>query len=192
MERKYNLNDLALMTGFSTRTLRNYLLGGILKGEKVDGVWRFSDEELDAFFNDPYVKEGLRIKRNGVVYDFLADRTKKTARTCTVLDIPATLGRANRISAFFCDKMNDASDVVFTFDYAHGKYSVSINGEPLSVNNSTSFDLCASKTEVKEVEFKGSGKLSSILGVESTGYMVRDSAGHWYATIADAIAKMFS
>lgn len=85
--------------------------------------------------------------------------------------------------------LNVEYDVVFTFDYAHGTYSVSINGEPLSVNNSTTFALCTAKTEVKEVEFKGTGKLSSILGVESTGYMVKDSAGNWYATIADAIAN---
>ena len=84
--------------------------------------------------------------------------------------------------------LNTEYDVVFTFDYAHGKYSVKINGTALSVNNSTSFDLCTSKTEVKAVDFKGSGKLSSILGVEASGYMVKDSAGHWYATIAEAIA----
>ena len=78
MEKKYNLNDLALMTGFTTRTLRNYLLGGILKGEKIDGVWQFSDEDLDRFFAEPFVKEGIRIKRNGVVFDFLAAKQ----RTC--------------------------------------------------------------------------------------------------------------
>ena len=84
--------------------------------------------------------------------------------------------------------LNTEYDVEFSFDYAHGKYSVKINGTALSVNNATAFDLCTSKTEVKAVDFKGGGKLSSILGVESTGYMVKDSAGNWYATIADAIA----
>ena len=129
MERKYNLNDLALMTGFSTRTLRNYLLGGILKGEKVDGVWRFSDEELDAFFGDPYVKEGIRIKRNGVVYDFLAGNGKNGARTLTILDLPVSLKKANKISAFFCDKMNDATGVSFTFDYGKGACRVILSGD---------------------------------------------------------------
>ena len=128
MERKYNLNDLALMTGFSTRTLRNYLIGGILKGEKVEGVWRFSGEDLDAFFSDSYVKEGIRIKRNGVVYDFLAGNGKNGGRTLTVLDVPATLGKANRISAFFCGKMNDVSGVTFTFDYGKGACRVILAG----------------------------------------------------------------
>ena len=33
MEGTYNINDLALMTGFTTRTLRTYLKEGLLKGE---------------------------------------------------------------------------------------------------------------------------------------------------------------
>ena len=37
MERMYTLNDLALMTGFTTRTLRNYLTQGLLKGKKENG-----------------------------------------------------------------------------------------------------------------------------------------------------------
>ena len=128
MEKKYNLNDLALMTGFTTRTLRNYLLGGILKGEKIDGVWQFSEEDLDKFFREPFVKEGIRIKRSGVVFDFLAAKGAKTARTCTILDVPATLKEGNAISRFFCDKMNDAADVVFTFDWDKGACRIILAG----------------------------------------------------------------
>lgn len=129
MEKKYNLNDLALMTGFTTRTLRNYLLGGILKGEKIDGVWRFSEEDLDAFFKESFVKEGIRIKRSGVVFDFLAAKGAKTARTCAILDVPADLKEGRAISTFFCDKMNDASDVVFTFDWDKGVCRVILAGD---------------------------------------------------------------
>ena len=41
MERKYTLNDLALMTGLTTRTLRNYLVQGFLHGEKRDRLLYF-------------------------------------------------------------------------------------------------------------------------------------------------------
>lgn len=90
MERKYNLNDLALMTALTTRTLRNYLAQGILHGEKTNGIWQFADADLERFFSNPFVKEGLRIKRSSVVFDFLADRNKKKARSCIILDIPAS------------------------------------------------------------------------------------------------------
>ena len=128
MNGTYNLNDLAMMTGFTTRTLRNYMNQGLLKGEKTDGVWRFSAEDVDRFFAEPFVKEGLRIKRNGVVFDFLADRKKKAARTCAVLAIPAARAEGMRISAFFCDLMNDASDTQFTFDWDCGMCRVILSG----------------------------------------------------------------
>ena len=81
MDRTYNLNELAMMTGFTTRTLRNYINQGLLKGNKPEGVWQFSAEDLDEFFNEPFVKEGLRIKRSSAVFDFMAERKKKDSRT---------------------------------------------------------------------------------------------------------------
>ena len=104
MERKYNLNDLALMAALTTRTPRNYLAQGILHGEKTNGIWQFADADLERFFSNPFVKEGLRIKRSSVVFDFLADRNKKKARSCIILDIPASRKEGDKISAFFCDK----------------------------------------------------------------------------------------
>ena len=44
IERIYTIKDLAQMTMFSTRTIRNYMKMGLLKGEKIEGEWRFSDE----------------------------------------------------------------------------------------------------------------------------------------------------
>ena len=129
MGEKYDLNDVAMMTGFTTRTLRNYLTQGLLKGEKENGAWRFTAADLDAFFSEPFVKEGLRIKRSGAVFDFLADRKKPAARTCVILDIPASLKKSNAISSFFCARMNEAEDVSFTFDTDKGVCRVILSGE---------------------------------------------------------------
>ena len=128
MEGQYNLNDLAMMTGFTTRTLRNYMNQGLLSGEKSNGVWQFSAEDVEKFFSEPFVKEGIRIKRSSVVFDFLADRKKTAGRTCVILDIPASIKRANEISAFFCDQMNEAEDTVFTFDRDKGTCRVILSG----------------------------------------------------------------
>lgn len=128
MDGKYNLNDLAMMTGFTTRTLRNYLNQGLLRGEKTNGVWQFTAEELDRFFREPFVKEGLRIKRNSAVFDFMADRHKKAARSCVILDIPATVKKGNEISAFFCDRMNSAVDATFSYGWDSGLCRVILTG----------------------------------------------------------------
>ena len=47
----YNLNEVAMITGLTTRTLRNYLKLCLLKGEKIDGNWSFTEEELDMMYN---------------------------------------------------------------------------------------------------------------------------------------------
>ncbi len=133
MERTYNLNDLALMTGFTTRTLRNYLRQGLLSGDIMSGVWQFTEEQVDRFFSEPFVKEGLRIRRSSVVFDFLADRSREKERSCMILDIPASVKKGNEISAFFCDRMNDAEDVRFNYGWDHGHCRVILSGAAGSV-----------------------------------------------------------
>lgn len=115
MEKNYNINELAMMSGFTTRTLRNYMNQGLLHGEKIDGMWRFTAEDVDKFFGESFVKEGLKVKRNAMVFDFLTDTTKKTNRACVILDLPVSDDEGDGVSDFFCDKMESASDTVFTY-----------------------------------------------------------------------------
>ena len=76
--------------------------------------------------------------------------------------------------------------VVMTFDYVSTNYSVTVNGNALKINNNDKFPLCVVKSEVTDFVFKGSGTMTGIKGVDSLGYMAKDSAGHWYATIDEA------
>lgn len=87
MDKYYKLNELAIFTGLTTRTLRNYLKMGLLDGEKVDGVWNFTEEEVEAFMQNPNVKPSISAKKNALVYDFMLDNTKRTNEICTVLDL---------------------------------------------------------------------------------------------------------
>ena len=135
MDNKYTLNDLALMTGVTTRTLRNYLNQGLLKGDKVNGMWQFTAEEIDRFFSEPFVREGLRIKRSSEVFDFLACKNKKEERSCVILDIPASRKKGSEISDFFCDKMNDAANVRFNYGWENGFCRVILAGTANAVKN---------------------------------------------------------
>ena len=134
MEKTYSLNDLAMMTGFTTRTLRNYLNQGLLTGEKDNGVWKFTAEDLDCFFREPFVKEGLRIKRSAAVFDFMAGSSGKQERSCVVLDIPASLKKGSAISAFFCDMVTDRTDVQFSYGWDKSFCRVILTGaaEPMA------------------------------------------------------------
>ena len=134
MDKRYDLNDLSMMTGFTTRTLRNHIDKGLLKGTKDEGVWHFSDEDIDRYFNEPFVKEGLRIKYNSVVFDHLAASPSDKPTACVILDIPCNVIEANRISAFFCQKMKEAADVRFNFRHDKGIARLILAGDEKQVS----------------------------------------------------------
>ena len=112
----YNLNQAAMITGLTTRTLRNHLKQGLLKGEKVDGNWRFTEEALDKYIADPSVKQVILARQHAVVYDFLADPFKKTNRICTIMDFPVSTDEALGIAQFFSKEITDhGSDIEFRY-----------------------------------------------------------------------------
>ena len=116
MDMAYNLNQVATITGLTTRTLRNYLKLGFLQGEKEDGNWRFTEEELAAFLGNPAVKQSLSAKKLAAVYDFLADTYKKTNRICIILDFPVSAEEAKSIADFFCQEIcQRGHDIEFRF-----------------------------------------------------------------------------
>lgn len=102
----YTINEVAAMTGFSTRTLRNYINTGILNGEKTEGVWRFGPDDFIDFISDPNVACGIKSKINAQALDFLADDKKKENQICTVMDFYVSDEESNEISDFFCSQMN--------------------------------------------------------------------------------------
>ena len=112
----YNLNQVAMITGLTTRTLRNHLKQGLLNGEKIDGVWSFTEEELDEYVREPAVRQAIASRQHAVVYDFLADSVKKTNRVCTILDFPVSDGESLSIANFFSGEVSrHGSDIEFRF-----------------------------------------------------------------------------
>jgi hypothetical protein len=96
--------------------LRNHLKQGLLQGEKIDGNWSFTEEELDKYTVDPSVKQSIMAKNHAVVYDFLADPFKKTNRICTIMDFPVSAEEALEISKFFGKEITErGSDVEFRY-----------------------------------------------------------------------------
>ncbi len=132
-DKTYDLNEVATMSGLSTRTLRNYLNQGFLKGDKTDGTWRFTVEDIERFFAEPFVKESLRIKRTAAVFDFLADRKKETEQTCVILDIPSSLKKGNEIAEFFCRQIENVSGIDFRYDRDGGCGRIILYGAAESV-----------------------------------------------------------
>ncbi len=120
----YTLNDIAKMSGMTTRTLRNYLRMGILDGEKVDGVWQFSEEQLYAFMDNPSARQGMHAKQNAIVTDFLLMGGRKESRSCVILDYSMEWEDAKRAVDFFCDKIKERGDDELRFGMERHKKSV--------------------------------------------------------------------
>jgi len=123
MEKQYTINKVAVMSGLTTRTLRNYIKMGILKGELVEGVWKFTEEDVAEFFQNPYVKPSIQAKNKAIVFDFLAQNEKRINEICTIIDVCVEKHEAEEIAAFFCKEVNKrtAGNLKFSFE-KNGSY----------------------------------------------------------------------
>ena len=125
----FNIEDVAMMTGLSTRTIRNYLADGFLKGDKSSGAWQFTAEQVDAFLQNRTVRPTLRAKKNAVVYDSMGAQHKEADSMCVVLDLPSD--QANRASALFCRYMCEAepaAELRFAADRVGGTARILLSG----------------------------------------------------------------
>ena len=112
----YNLNQVAMITGLTARTLQNHLKQGILSGEKINGVWSFTEEALNEYIAHPSVKQVIHAKHHSVVFDFLDDSFKKTNRICTIMDFPVSADEALSIASFFSSMISSSgNDIEFRF-----------------------------------------------------------------------------
>ena len=127
----YNINQVATMTGLSTRTIRSHIKQGFLDGEKIDGVWMFSEDALSQYFSHNAIRPSIEAKRHGIVYDFLAQRKKIINKICMVMDFLVDEEEANDISNYFCKAVSsypEGSELRFSFGYDTGYCRVILSG----------------------------------------------------------------
>lgn len=130
METFYTINEVALMTGLTSRTIRNYIRMGLLHGEKVCGVWRFPPDAVARFLDHPSVSPSIQAKRNAIVLDFMADQKKKTSQMCVILDLPEE--EAQAVADFFTRQYNTGSyghDLRFAFQSTEAYVRVILKGQ---------------------------------------------------------------
>ena len=132
-ENLYLISHLTLITGLSDRTIRNYIASGILKGEKINGIWHFTPEEVDAFIKNPAVRPSIIAKNNSVVYDFMLNDSKREEKTCVILDLPKC--DIKETAEFFCYGISngDYKDINFSFDGNYKTPRIILRGKPSDV-----------------------------------------------------------
>ena len=127
------IKHLTLLTGLTDRTIRSHINAGFLQGEKIDGLWHFTPEQVEAFLHHPAVRPGIVAKNNALVYDFLADVKKKAREACVVLDLPDADPKAT--AEFFCYLIStgDFHNINFAFDSVLPVPRVILKGDAAAV-----------------------------------------------------------
>lgn len=129
----YLINHLAQFTGLSDRTIRNYIASGILQGEKINGLWHFTPEQVERFIRNPAVRPSILAKNNAAVYDFLLDSSKTACETCMILDLP---GKSKKeVAEYFCYHISngDYRHIQFSFDGVEKTPRVILKGNAAEV-----------------------------------------------------------
>jgi hypothetical protein len=118
----YTLGHLIMFTGLTDRTLRNYIKLGLLEGEKINGLWHFTPEQVERFITNEAVRPSILAKNNALIYDFILDRKKNVPECVIVLDITDRDRKA--VSEFFCYNItnNGYHHIKFSMDAPNGEY----------------------------------------------------------------------
>jgi len=88
MEKLYTVEDVAQMTGLTSRTIRNYLADGRLTGRKVGAQWRFTEENISAIFTEADARKPVRSAAVDEVQNFLKPQSRSSVTVCSVVDYP--------------------------------------------------------------------------------------------------------
>lgn len=105
------------MSGLTTRTIRNYLKLGLLKGSKENNKWIFNEDDTIEFFKNSYVKQSIEIKNLSLV---LESFNSEKEEVCNIIKIKDTLYENNIISIYnqinsydnFSFKMHKENEIV--------------------------------------------------------------------------------
>lgn len=88
-KRMYTVEEIAEMTSLTSRTIRNYMKKGLLKGRKIGGVWRFTDRDIEDLFNQSAFINKISESNKQYVYDFLDNKNHSDSNStdiCTIID----------------------------------------------------------------------------------------------------------
>ena len=108
-EKLFTINEVAVLTSLTTRTLRNHLKDGKLHGHKVGGQWRFRMSDIEDFTLGSGKRPRILTEGDSQVDDFLCSTEKSGTQVCTIVDIVAA------------DHVSHAVDHVKTLRIAHIK-----------------------------------------------------------------------
>ena len=89
-EKLYTVDDIAQMTGLTSRTIRNYIKDGRLNGKKIGVQWRFTKEDINELFKEQDFTDSVEKAKNQLVIDYINAKEIKDISSCTIVDYPCS------------------------------------------------------------------------------------------------------
>lgn len=114
----YTLAELALMTGYSTRSLRTFYRQGLLTGTMEAGKYSFSEDDVGHFMAQPFIASGMRTKTRMQVHHFLEEEHTRKSATCLIYDEPCR-ERAEQLNGILLEYINREHLEEFTYTYLY-------------------------------------------------------------------------
>ena len=133
MKDKYSIDEVSLMSGLTTRTIRNYLKDGQITAEKEDGKWAFSAEDFTGMLSNPYVRAAIKAKNNAPVFDFIADDKKGTDSACLIIDRVLDEKDESALIERLCELAQNEAGLKMRFDKSGTHLRIILTGKEKSV-----------------------------------------------------------
>ena len=125
----YTIEDVAQMTGLSSRTISTYRKMGLLEGALQGNTWTFTPEQVGKLLNEPYVQGAIEAKRNAIWTGFLQDTGKQVPSLCTTADFPATDAQgANALLDRLLEQLPAGVRMNYCYDHSRNLVRIYLSG----------------------------------------------------------------
>jgi len=116
-QKLYTVADVAELTGLTSRTIRNYLKDGTLRGKKIGVQWRFTEEDINRLFSEVDAAGMKILKPEDVISEFLKQTERGQAECCVVWDIPFSDEKEiDKVCSEARQMMAEEEDMVFAWE----------------------------------------------------------------------------
>jgi len=140
MEKLYTVEDVATMTGLTSRTIRTYIKEGVLTGKKIGVQWRFTDEDINQLFKDQdLTKDSIEESNDEVLLpfrEFLHRTDLSTSKACLMWDCKVNniFDLEHTCLSLLSDFNDDIEDEKISFSYQYFESTSMarflLNGQP--------------------------------------------------------------